>query len=42
MAPDHPDVKNVVHEFEEVVQDPHFRFFGNVQVRAGVDPLLSR
>ena len=40
VAPDHPEVKNVVHEFEEVVESPAFRFFGNVEVggfgRAGL------
>ncbi|KAK0519588.1 NADPH-adrenodoxin reductase, partial [Tilletia horrida] len=47
VAPDHPDVKNVVHRFSEVVRaampgsstsgsgSGQFRFFGNVKVVAG-------
>ncbi|BGP04979.1 NADPH-adrenodoxin reductase [Rhodotorula toruloides] len=32
VAPDHPEVKNCEHKFEETARDPRFRFFGNVQV----------
>jgi len=32
VAPDHPEVKNCIHKFEETAQDPRFRFFGNVQI----------
>ncbi|KAI9164263.1 NADPH-adrenodoxin reductase [Blastocladiella emersonii ATCC 22665] len=32
VAPDHPEVKNVVHKFDEVAASPHFRYLGNVRV----------
>ncbi|VDC00723.1 unnamed protein product [Peniophora sp. CBMAI 1063] len=32
VAPDHPEVKNCTHKFDEVMQNPLVRFFGNVQV----------
>lgn len=32
VAPDHPEVKNVINEFETIAQTPGFQFFGNVQV----------
>lgn len=32
VAPDHPEVKNVVKDFTEVAATPDFRFFGNVEV----------
>ncbi|KAM0752830.1 nucleotide-binding domain-containing protein [Meredithblackwellia eburnea MCA 4105] len=32
VAPDHPEVKNCEHKFEETAQDPRFRFFGNVSL----------
>ncbi|GAA5825551.1 hypothetical protein JCM10212_005452 [Sporobolomyces blumeae] len=32
VAPDHPEVKNCEHKFEETARDPRFRFHGNVQV----------
>ncbi|TFY81285.1 hypothetical protein EWM64_g2721 [Hericium alpestre] len=32
VAPDHPEVKNCTHKFDQAAQDPRFRFFGNVQV----------
>ncbi|PFH48434.1 hypothetical protein AMATHDRAFT_76727 [Amanita thiersii Skay4041] len=32
VAPDHPEVKNCIHKFEETARDPRFRFFGNVFV----------
>ncbi|PKI83464.1 adrenodoxin-NADP(+) reductase [Malassezia vespertilionis] len=34
VAPDHPDVKNVEHKFDQVAHDARFRFFGNVCVSA--------
>ncbi|GAA5882398.1 hypothetical protein JCM3774_004297 [Rhodotorula dairenensis] len=36
VAPDHPEVKNCEHKFEETARDPRFRFFGNVQVAGSV------
>ncbi|KAL4210298.1 hypothetical protein CU097_006870 [Rhizopus azygosporus] len=32
VAPDHPEVKNVMTTFDKVAEDPRFRFFGNVPV----------
>ncbi|KDR79800.1 hypothetical protein GALMADRAFT_241881 [Galerina marginata CBS 339.88] len=32
VAPDHPEVKNCVHKFDQVAEDNRFRFFGNVDV----------
>lgn len=32
VAPDHPDVKAVSHEFEAVINDARFAFWGNVEV----------
>ncbi|KAI9104604.1 hypothetical protein DFS34DRAFT_589736 [Phlyctochytrium arcticum] len=32
VAPDHPEVKNVIHKFEALAQDTRFRFVGNVKV----------
>ncbi|KAG0142501.1 hypothetical protein CROQUDRAFT_135531 [Cronartium quercuum f. sp. fusiforme G11] len=32
VAPDHPEVKNCEHKFEEVAQDPRFQFFGNTRL----------
>lgn len=32
VAPDHPEVKNVIKDFAEVAKTPGFRFFGNVQI----------
>ncbi|KAM0793099.1 hypothetical protein ACM66B_000580 [Microbotryomycetes sp. NB124-2] len=37
VAPDHPEVKNCQHKFEETARDHRFRFFGNVQVGGLVD-----
>ncbi|KAJ7695020.1 FAD/NAD-P-binding domain-containing protein [Mycena rosella] len=34
VAPDHPEVKNCTHKFDQVAEDPRFRFFGNVNVGA--------
>ncbi|CAE7237783.1 fdxr [Symbiodinium microadriaticum] len=35
VAPDHPEVKNVINDFTDVAQTPNFRFFGNVEVGKG-------
>lgn len=32
VAPDHPDVKSVIHEFESILADPRVHFYGNVYV----------
>ncbi|GAA5842346.1 hypothetical protein JCM9279_005352 [Rhodotorula babjevae] len=40
VAPDHPEVKNCEHKFEETARDPRFRFFGNVQVCGSTSPSL--
>ncbi|KAI0253844.1 FAD/NAD-P-binding domain-containing protein [Lactifluus subvellereus] len=32
VAPDHPEVKNCTHKFDQAAEDPRLRFFGNVQV----------
>ncbi|WWC92680.1 uncharacterized protein L201_007639 [Kwoniella dendrophila CBS 6074] len=32
VAPDHPEVKNCQHKFDELSNDPRFQFFGNVLV----------
>mmetsp|Transcript_96132 Transcript_96132/g.170598 ORF Transcript_96132/g.170598 Transcript_96132/m.170598 type:complete len:476 (+) Transcript_96132:63-1490(+) len=32
VAPDHPEVKNVINDFTAVAETPGFRFFGNTQV----------
>ena len=38
VAPDHPEVKNVTHKFEEVAEDERVRFLGNVAVGRDVTP----
>lgn len=35
VAPDHPEVKNVINSFNEVLKNERVRFVGNVE--AGVD-----
>lgn len=40
VAPDHPEVKNVIKDFGDVASTPGFRFFGNVEVGAN-QPSLS-
>ena len=35
VAPDHPEVKNVIDDYETVAQDPRFNYFGNVTLGAG-------
>ncbi|KAJ7043664.1 hypothetical protein C8F04DRAFT_1072898 [Mycena alexandri] len=32
VAPDHPEVKNCTHKFDQLATDPRFRFYGNVNV----------
>lgn len=34
VAPDHPEVKNCQHKFDELASDSRFRFFGNVNVES--------
>ncbi|KAG2018709.1 ferrodoxin-NADP(+) reductase [Coprinopsis cinerea AmutBmut pab1-1] len=41
VAPDHPEVKNCTHKFDETAEDPRFRFFGNVNVGDSVSPVHS-
>lgn len=36
VAPDHPDVKSVAHDFEQVAGDPRAGFLGNVRLGADV------
>lgn len=36
VAPDHPEVKNVINDFATIAETPGFRFFGNVQIGADV------
>jgi len=42
VAPDHPEVKNVIKDFTEVAETSDFRFFGNVQIGADVPMRLLR
>ena len=39
VAPDHPEVKNVINDFGAVAEMPNFRYFGNVEV--GTQPSLE-
>ncbi|KAI9065705.1 FAD/NAD-P-binding domain-containing protein [Trametes sanguinea] len=39
VAPDHPEVKNCTHKFEDAASDLRLRFFGNVNV--GTQPPIS-
>lgn len=32
VAPDHPEVKNVIHTFTKTAQNPRVNFFGNVKL----------
>ncbi|GAA5985929.1 hypothetical protein JCM11641_004831 [Rhodosporidiobolus odoratus] len=41
VAPDHPEVKNCEHKFEETARDPRFRFFGNIQVGSSASSFSS-
>ncbi|KAI9013179.1 hypothetical protein BC832DRAFT_582061 [Gaertneriomyces semiglobifer] len=36
VAPDHPEVKNVIHKFEQTAADPRFRFIGNVRLNTHI------
>ncbi|KAF5367151.1 hypothetical protein D9758_004060 [Tetrapyrgos nigripes] len=36
VAPDHPEVKNCVHKFDEAARDPRLKFFGNINI--GIKP----
>ncbi|KAF9103162.1 NADPH-adrenodoxin reductase [Mortierella sp. AM989] len=38
VAPDHPEVKNVMHTFDEVAQNPNFTFIGNTSVGTFTSP----
>ncbi|KAG0370103.1 ferredoxin reductase precursor [Gamsiella multidivaricata] len=38
VAPDHPEVKNVMHTFDEVAQNPNFTFIGNTSVGTFIAP----
>lgn len=38
VAPDHPEVKNATHKFDEVARDSRFNFFGNIVVGKDVMP----
>ncbi|KAF9354668.1 NADPH-adrenodoxin reductase [Mortierella sp. AD094] len=38
VAPDHPEVKNVMHTFDEVAQNPNFTFIGNTSVGTFTHP----
>ncbi|KAH6879679.1 ferrodoxin-NADP(+) reductase [Coprinopsis sp. MPI-PUGE-AT-0042] len=39
VAPDHPEVKNCTHKFDETATDSRFRFFGNVNVGDSLSPV---
>lgn len=32
VAPDHPEVKNVINTFNKTAQNPNFNFYGNIQL----------
>ncbi|CEM38011.1 unnamed protein product [Vitrella brassicaformis CCMP3155] len=36
VAPDHPEVKNVMNDFEEVMNNPRVRYFGNIELQKEV------
>ncbi|KAF9423481.1 hypothetical protein BGZ94_008266 [Podila epigama] len=38
VAPDHPEVKNVMSTFDEVAENPNFRFIGNTSVGTFITP----
>ncbi|GJJ78293.1 adrenodoxin-NADP+ reductase [Entomortierella parvispora] len=38
VAPDHPEVKNVINTFDEVAENPNFTFIGNTTVGTFVTP----
>ena len=39
VAPDHPEVKNVINDFSAIAEMPNFRYYGNVEV--GTQPSLE-
>ncbi|EJD00604.1 ferredoxin/adrenodoxin reductase [Fomitiporia mediterranea MF3/22] len=39
VAPDHPEVKNCTHKFDESARDERFAFFGNVNVSSTPSPV---
>ena len=43
VSPDHPEVKNVITQFTNLLRDPRCRFYGNVSVGTDIalDQLLS-
>ncbi|KAI0267018.1 FAD/NAD-P-binding domain-containing protein [Gloeopeniophorella convolvens] len=41
VAPDHPEVKNCTHKFDQAAEDPRLRFFGNVQIGPQTPPAIS-
>ncbi|KAH9032426.1 hypothetical protein EDB85DRAFT_2145547 [Lactarius pseudohatsudake] len=41
VAPDHPEVKNCTHKFDQAAKDPRLRFFGNLQVGPQSSPTIS-
>ena len=41
VAPDHPEVKQVQHDFQQTLDDPRVRFFGHVSVGSPALPLSS-
>ncbi|KAJ3035846.1 hypothetical protein HK097_004092 [Rhizophlyctis rosea] len=44
VAPDHPEVKNVIHKFESIAESPRFRYIGNTRLDTHISlpDLLSR
>lgn len=32
VAPDHPEIKNVLNDFASLAESPSFRFFGNTEI----------
>ncbi|KAG0081685.1 NADPH-adrenodoxin reductase [Linnemannia elongata] len=42
VAPDHPEVKNVMHTFDEVAENPNFTFIGNTSVGTYVTPASKK
>lgn len=40
VAPDHPEVKNVINQFTKVAQQPNVNFYGNIAL--GKDITLSQ
>ncbi|KAF9896353.1 hypothetical protein BX616_007631, partial [Lobosporangium transversale] len=42
VAPDHPEVKNVMSTFDEVAQNPNFTFIGNTSVGTFISPCSKK